>query len=221
MSVHSIGIGGGVEFMAIQHESKSERILDGAINAFAESGFHQCPVSRIAQLAGVAEGTIYLYFKNKEEVLIRIFQERMGAFTTQMRLELAGEETIGAHLRTIVRTHFSYMEQNRPLAIVTQLELRQPNPRIRLAISGPLLEYYHLIEGVIKQGIEHDEILKTDLRVARQMIFGALDAVTTDWVMARNPWILVSGVEPMVSLFEGALRLKRPSEIRRSADEQK
>ena len=197
--------------MDTQREGKFERILDGAINAFAESGFHQCPVSRISQLAGVAEGTIYLYFKNKEEVLIRIFQERMGAFTAKMRLELAREETIEAHLRTIVRTHFSYMEQNRSLAIVTQLELRQSNPRIRLAISGPLLEYYHLIEGVIKQGIEHEEVPQTDLRVARQMIFGALDAATTDWVMARNPWTLVSGVEPMVTLFEGALRLNRPN----------
>lgn len=207
--------------MDAQREGKFDRILDAAIVAFAESGFYQCPVSKIAHLAGVAEGTIYLYFKNKEEVLIQIFQERMGAFIANMRWELSREETTEAHLRTIVRLHFSYMEQNRSLAIVTQLELRQSNPRIRLAINGPLMEYFHLIEGVIQQGIEREEVSETDPRVARQMIFGSLDEATTDWVLARNPRTLMSGVEPMLTLFEGALRLKKPNDIRRSADEQK
>lgn len=212
---------GCVYVMDAQREGKFERILDAAINAFAESGFHQCPVSKIAHLAGVAEGTFYLYFKNKEEVLIRIFQERMGAFIANMRRELSREETTEAHLRTIVITHFSYMEQNRSLAIVTQLELRQSNPRISLAINGLLLEYFHLIEGVIQQGIAREEVPQTDLWVARQMIFGSLDEATTDWVRARNPRTLMSGVEPMLALFEGALRLKKPNEIRRGADEQK
>jgi TetR/AcrR family fatty acid metabolism transcriptional regulator len=199
---------GCVDVMDTQREGKFERILDAAINAFAESGFHKCSVSKIAHLAGVAEGTIYLYFKNKEEILIRIFQERMGAFIANMRRELSREETTEAHLRTIVRTHFSYMEQNRSLAFVTQLEIRQSNQRIRLAISGPLLEYFQLIEGVIQKGIEREEVPQTDLRVARQMIFGSLDEATTDWVMVRNPRTLVSSVEPMLALFEGALRLK-------------
>jgi len=203
--------------MDAQREVKFERILDAAISAFAELGFHQCPVSKIAHMAGVAEGTIYLYFKNKEEVLTQIFQARMGAFITDMRQELSREETTKAHLRTIIRTHFSYMEQNRSLAIVSQVELRQSNPRIRLAINGPLMDYFQLIEGVIQQGIERKEVPLTDLRTARQMIFGSLDEATTDWVMARNPRTLMSGVEPMLALFEGALRLK-PNEIIRSAD---
>lgn len=193
--------------MDAQREGKFNRILDAAIDAFAESGFYQCPVSKIAHLAGVAEGTIYLYFKNKEEVLTRIFHERMGAFIANMRQELSREETTETHLRTIVRSHFSYMEQNRSLAIVTQLELRQSNPRIRLAINGPLLEYFHLIEGVIQQGIDRQEVPKTDPWVARQMIFGSLDEATTDWVLARNPRTLMSAVEPMLVLFKGALRL--------------
>ncbi len=207
--------------MEAQREGKFERILEAAINAFAELGYYQCPVSKIASLAGVAEGTIYLYFKNKEEVLIQIFQERMGAFITSMRHDLSLCETTSARLRVIVQAHFSYMEQNRSLAIVSQLELRQSNPRIRLAINGPLLEYFQLIEGVIQQGINLEEVPKIDLRIARQMIFGSLDEATTDWVMARNPRTLVSGIEPMLELFEGALRLNKPNDIRRGADEQK
>lgn len=201
---------------------KFERILDAAIEAIAEFGFHQCPVSKIAHFAGVADGTIYLYFKNKEEILIRVFQERIGNFIANMHRELSLGETTEARLRTIVWTHLSYMEQNRSQAIVTQLELRQSNPRVRLAINGPLLAYFSLIEEVIRQGIERQEVPQMDIRVARQMIFGSLDEATTDWVMARNPWTLVSGVEPMLTLFEGALRLKKkPKEIKRGIAQQK
>lgn len=200
--------------MGLQREGKFERILDAAIEAIAESGFHQCQVSKIARLAGVADGTIYLYFKSKEDILVQLFQSRMGEFISSIRSELSECETTAARLRTIVRTHFSYMEHNRSLAIVTQLELRQPNLSVRLAINGPLLDYFKLIEEVIQQGIEREEVPKIDIWVARQMIFGSLDEATTDWVLARNPRTLESGVEPMLALFEGALRLrKRPEEL--------
>lgn len=208
--------------MEAPREDKFQRILDAAIEAIAESGFHQCQVSKIARLAGVADGTIYLYFKNKEEVLIRLFQERMGDFIGSIRRQLSECKTTEDRLRAIVRTHFSYMEQNRSLAIVTQLELRQSNPRVRTAINGPLLEYFRLIEEVVRKGIEREDVSLVDIRVARQMIFGALDEATTDWVMARSPRTLVSCVEPMVLLFEGALRLrKNPKETNGVSVEQK
>ncbi|AET66531.1 transcriptional regulator [Desulfosporosinus orientis DSM 765] len=191
-------------------EGKFERILNAATEVFAESGYHQCPVSKVAQRAGVADGTIYLYFRSKEELLIRLLQERLGDFIRCMRRELSHCKTTEASLRTIVRTHFSYMEKNRLLAMVTRLELRQPNQRVRLAINGPLLDYFSLIEEVVQKGIERKEVPKINLRAARQLIFGALDDATTDWVMTSNPQTLMSGVEPMLTMFKGALRLRKP-----------
>lgn len=193
--------------MEAHREGKYQKILDAAIEAISESGYHQCQVTKIARLAEVADGTIYLYFRSKEEVLIRVFQERMSDFISSMRRELLQCETTKARLRTIVRIHFSYMEQNRSLAVVTQLELRQSNPRIRSAISETILGYYSLIEGVIQQGIESGEVIETDVRVARHMIFGFLDEATTDWVLARNPRSIMRDFDPILALLEGALRL--------------
>ncbi|AFM41186.1 transcriptional regulator [Desulfosporosinus acidiphilus SJ4] len=207
--------------MSLQREGKYERILDAAITAIAESGFYHCQVSKIARLAGVADGTIYLYFKSKEDILIQLFQSRMGDFIAVIRNKLAQCGTTEERLRTIVETHFSNMEHNRSLAIVTQLELRQPNLSIRRAINGPLLDYFKLIEEVILLGIEHGEIPNVDIWVARQMIFGSLDEATTDWVLARHPRTLVSGVEPMLALFEGALRLRKTEEKRQLIPDEK
>ena len=195
--------------MDVEREGKFQRILDAAIVAFAEFGFHQCQVNKIARVAGVADGIIYIYFKSKEDVLIRVFQERMGEFIAGMSRELSHCTTTEARLWTIVRTHFTFMEQNKSVAIVTQLELRQSEPRVRLPINSIVQNYFNLIEGVIQQGIECGEVPKIDKRAARQMIFGSLDAATTDWVMARSQRTLISEIEPMLTLFKGALRLKK------------
>lgn len=193
--------------MTASREEKFQKILDAAIEAFAESGYFQCQVSKIARLAGVADGTIYLYFKNKEEILIRLFQERMGDFINRIRTELADCQTTRKRLRTIISTHFSYMENNRSLAVVTQLELRQPNQSLRAAISGPLREYFRLIEEVIQEGIDRQEVAPVNLRVARQVIFGTLDEATTDWLLARADRSLMNDVDQILYLFAGALRL--------------
>lgn len=194
--------------MAREREEKFQRILDAAVEAFAEAGYHQCQVSKIARLAGVADGTIYLYFKNKEDILVRLFQERMGDFIASIRTQLQYQQTTRERLRTIIETHFSEMEKNRSQAIVTQLELRQSDIKIRNGINGPLKEYFKLIEEVITAGIEQGEVVPLDVRIARQLIFGSLDEATTDWVMARTPRTLVSEVDQMLFLFEGALRLR-------------
>lgn len=189
-------------------EDKYQLILDAAIEAFAISGYYACQVSKIARLAGVADGTIYLYFKSKQDILIKLFQERMGDFTRDIRNQINACDSTRERLQAIIRTHFSYMEQNRSLAIVTQVELRQSDPDIRSAISGPLKEYFKLIEEVVARGIESGEVPALDTRAARQLIFGALDEAVSDWVMARTPRSLMAGAGAMLYLLEGALRIK-------------
>ena len=194
--------------MAGSREDKYQRILDAAVEAFAEVGYHPCQVSKIARNAGVADGTIYLYFKSKEEILIRLFEERMGDFIQLMRSELDACWDTRMCLRAIIKTHFAYMENNRSLAIVTQVELRQPNSNLRSAISAPLKDYFRLLEEVIQEGIQKKEVSPSvNVRVARQMIFGTIDEASTDWVLARSERTLSKDIESVLELFAGALRL--------------
>ena len=64
---------------------KYKQIIDAAVIVIAENGYHQAQVSKIAKQAGVADGTIYLYFKNKEDILISVFQEKMGVFVENLK----------------------------------------------------------------------------------------------------------------------------------------
>lgn len=196
--------------MAVSREDKYEKILDAAIEAFAEVGYHSCQVSKIARIAGVADGTIYLYFKNKEDILVRLFTERMGDFIQLIRSKMESCQDTRSRLRAIVQTHLTHMENNRALATVTQVELRQPNSSLYSAIAVPLRDYFRLVEEVIEEGIKQKEIIPSlNVRVARQMIFGTIDRATTDWIFARSERSLSKDTDCMLELFSGALGLPK------------
>ncbi|MGQ0437540.1 TetR/AcrR family transcriptional regulator C-terminal domain-containing protein, partial [Bacillus sp. B-TM1] len=143
--------------------------------------------------AGVADGTIYLYFKNKEDILISLFQEKMGEFVETIRQKTAGIESAVSKLFMLVETHFLLLSQNDPLAIVTQLELRQSNQDLRLKINEVLKGYLQVMDEILETGIKQGEFqADLNVRVARQMIFGTVDEVVTNWVMSDHKYDLVA-----------------------------
>jgi TetR/AcrR family fatty acid metabolism transcriptional regulator len=181
---------------------KYEAIIDAAVRVIAEHGYHNAQVSKIAREAKVADGTIYLYFENKDDVLISLFNEKMGAFVQQLEEVMKGISSPADQLRELIRLHFKSMEENRHLAIVTQIELRQSNPDVRRAIGEILKKYLNLIDRIILAGMEQG-IFRNDLdvRITRKMIFGAIDEMVTSWIMKDCKYSLVDEVEPIVSLF--------------------
>ena len=194
--------------MTKPREEKYQAILDAATEAFAEYGYFTCQVSKIAKLAGVADGTIYLYFQNKEDILVSLFSDRMGQFIHEIRQTIVQYKTTRDRILCIIQTHFRYMQENRALAIVTQIEIRQSDPKIREAISGPLKEYFQLIEQILTEGVEREEILLTDTKIGRQLLFGTLDAAISDWVNSKKPRSL-DGVEEIIfNLMCGAFKMK-------------
>lgn len=188
-----------------KHKPKYNQILDAAVIVIAENGYHQAQVSKIAKQAGVADGTIYLYFKNKEDILISLFQEKMGEFVEKIRLKTAGIESAVEKLFVLIETHFTLLSENHHLAIVTQLELRQSNKDLRLKINEVLKGYLQAIDEVLKAGVEQGEF-RSDLniRVARQMVFGAIDEVVTNWVMSEHKYDLVALSKTVHELLIGA-----------------
>ena len=167
------------------------QIIDAAVVVIAENGFHQAQVSKIAKQAGVADGTIYLYFKNKEDILISLFEEKMGNFIEKIDQLIAGKETAAEKLLMMITAHFRLLSNDHHLAVVTQLELRQSNKEIRLQINDILKRYLKVIDKILLEGIENGEFSSDlDIRLARQMIFGTIDESATSWVMNEGKYDL-------------------------------
>ncbi|WP_312471064.1 TetR/AcrR family transcriptional regulator [Neobacillus sp.] len=186
---------------------KYMQIIDAAVIVIAENGYHQAQVSKIAKQAGVADGTIYLYFKNKEDILISLFEEKMGSFIEEIDQMIAGKGTATEKLLMMIEAHFSLLSADHHLAIVTQLELRQSNKDLRLRINDVLKGYLKVIDKIIIEGKESDEFSSDlDVRLARQMIFGTIDETATSWVMNEEKYEITKLASPVHRLLINGFR---------------
>jgi len=176
-----------------RNKPKYHQIIDAAVITIAENGYHQTQVSKIAKQAGIADGTIYLYFKNKEDILISLFQEKMANFIEKIKEVIAGKQTAAEKIFMMIENHFRILSQNPKLAVVTQLELRQSNQELRRRINNVLKEYLDFIEQILREGVESGEFAPDlDTRLARQMLFGTIDEIATTWVMNKQKYDLVA-----------------------------
>lgn len=171
---------------------KYKQIVDAAIIVIAENGYHQAQVSKIAKEAGVADGTIYLYFKNKEDILISVFKEKMAIFIEDLEEILKKNISTSEKLFKMIDNHFRLLHEDRYYAIVTQLELRQTNKELRMQINGVLKEYLTLLDNILKEGMDNGTLDDSiDIRLARQMVFGTIDETLTSWVMKDQKYDLM------------------------------
>ncbi|MBM7555024.1 TetR/AcrR family transcriptional regulator [Thalassobacillus pellis] len=185
-----------------KNKPKYNQIIDAAVEIIAENGYHSSQVSKIAKKAGVADGTIYLYFKNKEDILVSLFQQKMGSFIEKIEAETTQKQTADEKLLALIKTHFQQLTANHHLAIVTQLELRQSKPDLRLKINEVLKRYLVVIDQILNEGIK-DKSFRGDIniRLVRQMIFGTLDEAVTNWVMKDQHYDLVDQAEEVHDLI--------------------
>ena len=192
--------------MPIKRGGKYPQILEAALKSFAQDGYHRTQVARIAREAGVADGTIYLYFENKEDILISLFTDKMGEFVSELREKLLSKDSFEAQLHTLIKHHLELLGSNPDQAMVTQIEMRQIDPVINEGISGPLRSYFKVIEEVIHLGKRTGCVSeKIDIRLARKLIFGAIDEVVTCWVMSDRKYELAELTDPLFEMLHGAV----------------
>ncbi len=166
---------------------KRERITDAAILVFANKGYHAARVSDVAKQAGVADGTIYLYFRNKEDLLLSIFEEKMGMLIDLLRVELDGVESPLDKIRIFARQHFKQLRTFPLIAQVFQVELRQSHKFLREYRPEKLWEYLNILGDAVAEA-QAEGIIRKDVDpfIAKWSFFGALDELSIQWVLSRH-----------------------------------
>ncbi len=193
---------------------KRERILRAATRVFAKNGFYATRVSEIAKEAGVADGTIYLYFENKDDVLISIFQDRIGALIEILGEIAARPIPVEERIRTIIEMQLGLLEDQRDLAEVVTVNLRQSSRLLKQYAAPLFTQYLELIAGVIADG-QREGVLRSDVspRVAARALWGALDGLTVTWALgtpdqAPQPAQLRKASVQFATLFLEGLRAR-------------
>ncbi|MFT5685924.1 MAG: TetR/AcrR family fatty acid metabolism transcriptional regulator [Myxococcota bacterium] len=190
---------------------KRARIVDAAIEVFAAKGFHSARISDIARLAGVADGTIYLYFRNKEDLLLSIFEEKMELLIVELRGALDGVTDPVERLKVCARQHFIQLEKYPALAQVLQVELRQSHKFLREYRPEKLWEYLAIFEDIIRDGQTRGSFRSTiDPFLAQWAFFGALDELSIQWVLSkRKRFTLQQAADQILDVFLCGMAIPR------------
>jgi TetR/AcrR family fatty acid metabolism transcriptional regulator len=181
---------------------KRRRILEAAIRVFARKGYFAARVSDIAKKAGVADGTIYLYFRSKEDVLVRLFDEVMSEHVEEAREAVRALPSAPDRLLAIAERHLAVLGENRDLAAVFQVELRQSTRFMERFTASWLRDYFALLDEVLEKG-QRDGSLRADVnrKLAAKVLFGALDETVTSWLLSEKRYSLTDSAAPVVDLF--------------------
>ncbi|MGE0103587.1 MAG: TetR/AcrR family transcriptional regulator [Blastocatellales bacterium] len=181
---------------------KSEAILRAAAKVFARSGYFNAKVSEVAKTAGVADGTVYLYFKNKDDLLTSIFSWAMEEFIASARAELSLAADPREKLRRFAQLHFSLFERERDIAIVFQIELRHSTKFMEQFSTTYLAEYLQILRNIIEEG-QLAGIFRAHLnsKVVAKFLFGVLDEMATNWVLSHKSHSLTAMVDPVLDIF--------------------
>ena len=215
MNIHSVAALTPLRKSDTVRTGKRDLLLRAAIDVFAARGFFNAQVADVARAAGVAAGTVYLYFRSKDDLLVSIFEQTVREAIDQGHATVAPLRDPIEQLRAIARVHLDRLGRDRALAIVFQVELRQSTKFMERFSSTLLREYIGLIRTVMidgqKTGAFRKELNPT---LAAKLFFGGLDEMATNWVLSRRRYSLVSEADAIVDLFVGGLRAPRASRSR-------
>jgi TetR/AcrR family transcriptional regulator, fatty acid metabolism regulator protein len=186
-----------------RNTDKYHRILEAACKVFAKLGFHQSTISLIAKEAGVADGTIYLYFKNKDDILVQFIEYKTKLVFDRFRDAVEEAETAVEKLRNLIRTHLGEFQKDPNMAIVYQAQNRHMQHELaRESVKAMSKRYRDIIAEIIEQGQEEGTIRRNlYIGLVKRLINGAVEEVINSWLHTGRGYDLESMADPLVDLF--------------------
>jgi len=187
---------------------KYRNIQEAAVRVFARKGFYQARVSEIAREAGVADGTIYLYFQNKDDILISLFEDGMKKVIDNVRAEIDKETDPLKKIQRFARAHLALVENNKDMAEIIQVELRQSSKFMKEYRNEKFLEYLDIIAGIVREG-QGLGVIREDVEpgIVKRAFFGALDEMSRFWVLStRRKYDIQTAADQISEFFIRGIR---------------
>jgi TetR/AcrR family fatty acid metabolism transcriptional regulator len=170
-----------------KNTEKYYRIIQAATKMFARKGFYKTRISEIAMEAQVADGTIYIYFENKDDILISLFEEQMKAVIDNMVGQISREDDPVKKLEKFALIHLQLIEQNPNMAEIIQVEVRQSSKFMKEYKNEKFAQYLDLIGEIVQEGQEKGVFKKEVIPgIAKRAFFGALDEMSRFWVLSSR-----------------------------------
>ena len=188
--------------MRHKSDEKYRKIIAAATKIFAKKGFFKAKVSEIAKEAGIADGTVYIYFNHKDDILISLFEEKMQEVLDNMKEQINLETDPLKKIERFALVHLKMIEDNKDIAEIIQVELRQSSKFMKNYHNTKFFEYLDLIGHIIEEG-KGKGVIREDIipGIAKRAFFGALDEMSRFWVLSKKPKYDIETASRQISNF--------------------
>lgn len=169
--------------MRVKEGNKEKDILEAAIKVFAEVGYHKAKISKIAEIAGVATGSVYLYFKDKEDILLKIFEDIWNRLYEELN-SVKSNDSLSPFDKfdAMIDLIFDIYIEKPALAIVFVNEQNHIQKSAEDRFTSYYEKFLNLGEEIIKEGIAKKQFSpNVDIKILRYFIFGAIRSLLQHW----------------------------------------
>lgn len=208
----------------VQHmfhaDDKRAVIMEAALGVFASRGFHTSTVDQVAEAAGVAKGTIYLYFKSKNELLDQLVEGRIARLAGMVRQAAAGAPDACSKLRRIVAAHFDFYSTERRFMQLMAGQIGTLSPRFSATVLDGTRTLTAMVQDVLAQGIEEGSIVPAaDAGTMAFALMGMVHAVAYRWLMSDTPQPPEEIAADVYAMFASGLQAAGHGATHRAAHE--
>jgi TetR/AcrR family fatty acid metabolism transcriptional regulator len=186
---------------------KRQIIIHAAIEVFSRNGFQDATIAEIAQKANVAEGTIYQYFKNKEDLFFSIPIDKTKEFYSELELHLQGIHGAENKIRKFVWYYFYHLQENPEYARALMLEMRVNRNFANAKAFEAYRPLTHKILEIIEEGQEEGFVRKDVSKyMVRHLILGLLEHIVTRWLLKGEKGDMLDQYDEAVDLLIQGIR---------------
>ncbi len=194
----------------LKRAGKKKQIVDAALKVFASQGYNNSKISDIAKEANMATGTIYIYFAKKDDIIIFLFEDIMGQFNKILDERLLKVTDSADKLKVVIKTHLELLAENKELAGILAIELRQSSKFMKNYKNPKFKKYISTIKCIVERG-QKSKVFRDDITSSLmwKMIFGILDQISLAWVLSNDldDEYLIKQIDDVISfIFDGILK---------------
>jgi len=161
-------------------------LINAAVELFAEKGYFYTTTAEVSAQAGVAAGTLYLYFNSKDDLLVATLEAFLDEFSLNVMPVVYSASSPAEKLRMFVREYVAFVEDHRALAQVFLVELRQNNAALRNAASRVWERYTSIVRDLLADVRRQSAVTRFDMDAAVAMVLGALELTVVRWLLGHD-----------------------------------
>ncbi len=181
--------------------NSKQRIIDAAVKLISEKGYHGASTDLIAKEAGVSQGLIFHYFKNKEGLFFSLLKEKSKMFKEEFRKSAGDEKDVLKKIEIAVLTYSQLIQKEEKFYEIIIKQSRGAGLDFDKINKYGLMESAKLIGELIRTGVEQGVLRELDFEVAASCLFGMIEQNALRWMMLKKNFSLEDAIKEAMDIF--------------------